>query len=106
MSLVATAARLAAAAVLIGALSLPATAAPVTPLVSPEWLKDHLRDPAVVVLDVRSVIDGGGEAAYRKAHIPGAVHSEYDKAGWRVTRNGVPFKLPTTPELEKLIGET
>ena len=41
-----------------------------------------------------------------KAHIPGAVHSDYDKAGWRVTRNGVPFMLPTTAELEKLIGET
>jgi len=34
------------------------------------------------------------------------VHSDYDKAGWRVTRNGVPFKLPTTSALEKLIGET
>jgi thiosulfate/3-mercaptopyruvate sulfurtransferase len=34
------------------------------------------------------------------------VHSDYDKAGWRVTRNGVPFMLPTLAELEKLIGET
>jgi thiosulfate/3-mercaptopyruvate sulfurtransferase len=34
------------------------------------------------------------------------VHSDYDKAGWRVTRNGVPFMLPTATELEKLIGET
>ena len=41
-----------------------------------------------------------------KGHIPGAVHSDYDKAGWRVTRNGVPFMLPTVAELEKLIGET
>ena len=31
-----------------------------------------------------------------QAHIPGAVHSDYDKAGWRVTRNGVPFMLPST----------
>src|SRR5207247_5703891 len=37
---------------------------------------------------------------------PGAVHSDYDKGGWRVTRNGIPFMLPTTAELEKLIGET
>jgi thiosulfate/3-mercaptopyruvate sulfurtransferase len=59
-----------------------------------------------VVLDIRSAIDGGGEAAYLKAHIPGAIHSDYDKAGWRVTRNGVPFELPTVAELEKLIGET
>ena len=76
------------------------------PLVSPQWLKEHLADPAIVVLDIRSAIDGGGAEAYAKAHIPGAVHSDYDKAGWRVTRNGVPFMLPTVPELEKLIGET
>jgi thiosulfate/3-mercaptopyruvate sulfurtransferase len=55
---------------------------------------------------VRSAIDGGGAEAYAKAHIPGAIHSDYDKAGWRVTRNGVPFMLPTVAELEKLIGET
>ena len=77
-----------------------------TPLVSAQWLKAHQADPAVVVLDIRSAIDGGGAEAYAKAHIPGAVHSDYDKAGWRVTRNGVPFMLPTTAELEKLIGET
>ena len=41
----------------------------------------------------------------QKGHIPGAIHSDYDKAGWRVTRGGVPFMLPTLPELEKLIGE-
>ena len=33
------------------------------------------------------------------------MHSDYDKAGWRVTRSGVPFMLPTLAELEKLIGE-
>jgi thiosulfate/3-mercaptopyruvate sulfurtransferase len=84
----------------------PAVAEPVEPLVSVLWLKAHQNDPAVVVLDVRSAIDGGGAEAYAKAHIPGAVHSDYDKAGWRVTRNGVPFMLPTAAELEKLIGET
>ena len=60
----------------------------------------------MLVLDIRSAIDGGGAEAYQKGHIPGAVHSDYDKAGWRVTRNGVPFMLPTLAELEKLIGET
>ena len=81
-------------------------AEPAAPLVSAQWLKEHQGDPAVVVLDVRSAIDGGGAEAYAQAHIPGAVHSDYDKAGWRVTRNGVPFMLPNTAELEKLIGET
>ncbi len=76
-----------------------------TPLVSTGWLKQHLKDPDVFVLDVRSAIDGGGVEAYQKGHIPGAIHSDYDKAGWRVTRGGVPFMLPTLAELEKLIGE-
>ena len=71
-----------------------------------QWLNEHQGDPAVVVLDVRSAIDGGGAEAYAEAHIPGAVHSDYDKAGWRVTRNGVPFMLPNKAGLEKLIGET
>ena len=107
MSIVSYAVRRAlAAAVLFAMLSGPGFASPVTPLVSPQWLKDHLADPAIVVLDIRSAIDGGGGAAYLQAHIPGAIHSDYDKAGWRVTRNGVPFELPTVAELEKLIGET
>jgi thiosulfate/3-mercaptopyruvate sulfurtransferase len=77
----------------------------VTPLVSTGWLNEHLKDPDLFVLDVRSAIDGGGVEAYQKGHIPGAIHSDYDKAGWRVTRGGVPFMLPTLAELEKLIGE-
>lgn len=84
--------------------AMPARAA--DPLVSAAWLKQHLNDPNVVVLDVRSVIDGGGTEAYLKGHIPGAIHTDYDKAGWRVTRQDVPLMLPTVPELEKLAGET
>jgi thiosulfate/3-mercaptopyruvate sulfurtransferase len=84
----------------------PAMAGSVSPLVSAQWLKDHLSNPELVILDVRSVVDGGGARAYAEGHIPGAIHSDYDKAGWRVTRNGVPFMLPTVTELEKLIGET
>jgi thiosulfate/3-mercaptopyruvate sulfurtransferase len=82
-----------------------ARAADVTPLVTVDWLAQHRTDPQVVVLDVRSAIDGGGTEAFVRGHIPAAVHSDYDKGGWRVTRGGVPFMLPTVPELEKLIGE-
>lgn len=95
-----------AGALVVCALGLPAAAETATPLVSPQWLNEHLSDPAILVLDIRSALDGGGAAAYERGHIPGAVHSDYDKAGWRVTRNGVPFMLPTVPQLEKLIGET
>jgi thiosulfate/3-mercaptopyruvate sulfurtransferase len=81
------------------------TASAAEPLVSAQWLKEHLHDKTLVVLDIRSAIDGGGVKAYETAHIPGSVHSDYDKGGWRVTRGNVPFMLPTLPELEKLIGD-
>jgi thiosulfate/3-mercaptopyruvate sulfurtransferase len=99
-------ASLVVAALLAFALSEPARADSVTPLISTAWLKQHLKDADVVVLDIRSAVGGGGAEVYATGHIPGAVHSDYDKAGWRVTRNGVPFMLPTVAELEKLIGET
>jgi thiosulfate/3-mercaptopyruvate sulfurtransferase len=106
-SIVAWGAKRGLAAALLALAFVPAAlAGAVEPLVTPQWLKARLSDPAVVVLDIRSAIDGGGAAAFDRGHIPGAVHSDYDKAGWRVTRNGVPFMLPTVPELEKLIGET
>src|SRR5471032_1712182 len=83
----------------------PAAAAEGQPLVSVQWLSSHLRDANVTVLDIRSAIDGGGAKAYEAAHIPGSVHSDYDRDGWRVTRNDLPFMLPTAAELEKLIGD-
>ena len=98
-------ARLTAIVLAVFALALPVHAEGVTPLVSTAWLKQNLSDPDVFVLDIRSAIDGGGTEEFQKAHIPGAIHSDYDKAGWRVTRGGVPFMLPTVAELEKLIGE-
>ena len=87
MSSVAVVRRVFVAAVLVVAATvaaIPASAAPVEPLVSAQWLKDHLRDPQIVAIDVRS-----GAPVYDAGHIPGAVHSDYDKAGWRVSRNGV-----------------
>jgi len=96
-----------AAALIVLAPAMTATAAAdqARLLVSADWLKPRLGNPGLFVLDIRSAIDGGGAEAYAKGHIPGAVHSDYDKAGWRVTRNGVAFMLPTLAQLEKLIGE-
>jgi thiosulfate/3-mercaptopyruvate sulfurtransferase len=83
----------------------PSVAADQQPLVSAAWLNGQLRDTNLVVLDIRSAIDGSKPETFAQGHISGAVHSDYDKAGWRVTRNNVPFMVPTTPELEKLIGD-
>jgi thiosulfate/3-mercaptopyruvate sulfurtransferase len=70
------------------------------PLVSAQWLNGHLRDADLVVLDIRSAIDGSKPEAFAQGHIPGAVHSDYDKGGWRVTRNNVPFMVPTRRSLK------
>jgi thiosulfate/3-mercaptopyruvate sulfurtransferase len=94
-----------AAAIVLTFGSAAFAAAPSPPLVTAEWLSAHLDGPDLIVLDIRSAIDGGGAEAYLRSHIPGAIHSDYDKGGWRVTRNGVPFMLPTPVQLEKLIGE-
>lgn len=93
------------AALLAFAAIAAATPAAADPLVSPAWLKAHLGEANLVVLDIRSAIDGSKPETFAQGHIPGAVHSDYDKAGWRVTRNHVPFMVPTVPELEKLIGD-
>ena len=72
------------------------SAGAVEPLVTPQWLK-----AAPVRSGDRRARHPLGDRWRRrrrpiaKGHIPGAVHSDYDKAGWRVTRNGVPFMLPT-----------
>ena len=77
----------------------------VTPLVSVDWLAAHGADNGLIILDIRSAIDGSTPETYAKGHIPKAIQSDYDKGGWRSTRNGVPFMLPSVVQLEKLIGE-
>jgi len=97
--------RLGAAMLFSAAMAVSVAGAHADPLVTPKWLNERLADTDLVVLDIRSAIDGGGAQAYAAGHIPKSVHSDYDKAGWRVTRNNVPFMVPTVPELEKLIGD-
>jgi thiosulfate/3-mercaptopyruvate sulfurtransferase len=81
------------------------TTAAAGPLSSPQWLASHRNDRNLVVLDIRSAIDGGGSKAYLAAHIPGSVHSDYDQGGWRVTVHNVPFMLPSILEIQNLIGD-
>ena len=61
--------RTVAVAALSLAFALPAVAEQTKPLVSVDWLKANLSDPAVIVLDIRSAIDGGGAEAYAAGHI-------------------------------------
>lgn len=75
-----------------------------SPLVTVDWLKSNLGKPNLVVLDVRSPGKGEPEDLFQKAHIPGAVHADYAKAGWRAKIDGVPGMLPPKADLETLIG--
>lgn len=91
-----------ATAALIAATLLGAAAAQAAqPLVGPDWLKAHLDDGNVVVLDIR----WDGRDTYAAGHIPGAVYSNYAKAGWRTTdADGTPGQMPAINALEELIG--
>ena len=52
------------------------------PLVSTQWLADHLDDPGVRVVDCRWYLrpfdTRNGDDEYAEAHIPGAVHARWD----------------------------
>lgn len=90
-----------------GALSLStqAFANELSPLVDAEWLNNHRGQDDLVILDVRSAIDNGGDAeSFREARIPGSRYSSYTDAGWRETRDSVAGLMPAVSELEALIG--
>src|SRR5262252_5924999 len=77
---------------------------PTEPLVPPQWLADHLGERDLLILDIRSVVDGGGREAYEAAHIPGAVYTDYAKDGWRVTKGMASGLLPDRAALADLLG--
>ncbi|MDJ1159634.1 rhodanese-like domain-containing protein [Chelatococcus sp. SYSU_G07232] len=74
------------------------------PLVSAAWLAMQLGRGDLLVLDIRSAVDGGGREAYEAAHVPGAVHSDYGKDGWRAARGPAAGALPEPAALAALFG--
>src|SRR5688572_29291705 len=77
----------------------------ITPLVSAEWLADRLGDTGILLIDIRSAVDGGAAAAYAQAHVPGAVHTDYAKDGWRATKGMATGLLPDMNFLADLFGK-
>lgn len=75
------------------------------PLVDSAWLNEHRAAENVVILDIRSGVDGGSAETFAQGHIPGALYSNYLEAGWRTTVDGVPGMLPQVTSLETLIGD-
>lgn len=75
-----------------------AATAQAQPLVEAAWLKAQLGRSGLVVLDIQPA------GAFAQAHIPGAVNTDVEKAGWRVEINGVPDMMNTPENLATLIG--
>jgi thiosulfate/3-mercaptopyruvate sulfurtransferase len=73
-----------------------------SPLVSPAWLSENLDDKKLVIIDLRNKIDEGSYETFLEGHIPGAIHSDYLKDGWRVGRDGVVGLLPKAEQFQSL----
>lgn len=68
----------------------------ISPLVSTDWLNDHLKDSGLAILDIRSGDD------YQAGHIPNAINVPC--ASWSTTRNDLFLELPEDGVLFNLIG--
>jgi 3-mercaptopyruvate sulfurtransferase SseA len=76
----------------------------VTPLVTADWLAQRTGTADLLVLDIRSAVDGGGRAAFEEAHIPGAIHTDYAKDGWRAVKGMATGLLPDAIGLKALFA--
>ena len=74
------------------------------PLVSADWLALHNGKPGLLVLDIRSAVDGGGREAFEQAHVPGAFHTDYAKDGWRAVKGMATGLLPEVSDLTRLFA--
>ncbi len=69
------------------------------PMVSEAWLATQLRNPHVVVLDLRPA------GAYTEGHIPGAVSADFSTTGWMVrAQSGAAGALPPVDQIAATIG--
>ncbi|MGP0093905.1 MAG: sulfurtransferase [Xanthobacteraceae bacterium] len=73
-----------------------------TPLVSPQWLADRIADDGLLIIDIRSAVDGGGRGAYEQGHVPRSVYTDYVKDGWRATKGAATGLLPDPAHLSTL----
>lgn len=81
-----------------------AFAAPaVQPLVDSAWLAANLEAENLVIIDVRSGIDGTDAEGFAAGHIPGSVYASYTHGGWRTAVDGVPGMTPAIDDLETYI---
>jgi thiosulfate/3-mercaptopyruvate sulfurtransferase len=79
-------------------LLLPCTggAREIAPIVSADWLQANLKNPKLIILDVRRVED------YREGHIPKALSAFY--GAWAYKKNGLFSDIPDLDDLNDTIG--
>lgn len=68
----------------------------IQPVVSTDWLAANLKNPRLIVLDVRRVED------YRENHIPGAINCFY--GAWAYQKDGLFSEIPDQDDLDDTIG--
>ncbi len=73
-----------------------ALARDIAPIVSTDWLQANLKNPKLIVLDIRSVEE------YREGHVPGALSAYY--GAWAYMRDGMYSSLPEKDDLDDTVG--
>ncbi|MBW1781542.1 MAG: sulfurtransferase [Deltaproteobacteria bacterium] len=66
------------------------------PIVTTDWLAKHMKDPGLVIVDIRS------DKEYLAGHIPSAVH--VPMPSWIVKRNGLLLEVPEDAALFQTLG--
>jgi len=70
-----------------------------SPLVDVSWVTSNTGKNGVVFLDLR------GKKDYLRGHVPGAIHTNYGKDGWRAkSSEGIIGMIPSKEKLSSLIG--
>ena len=75
------------------------------PLVSIDWLAQHLGEPGLVVVDASwylPAMNRSGRAEYESGHVPGAVYWDLDELSDR--SSPLPHMLPEPGDLARAIG--
>jgi len=83
-----------------------------SPLVSPQWLSEHLNDANLVVLDSTVVVDMAdgnikiisGQSTYDQAHIPNARFADL-KGDLSRRKSKFDFEMPPAEQFAKAIGD-
>lgn len=73
-----------------------AQARDIAPIVSTDWLLANLKNPKLIILDVRRVEE------YREGHIPGALNAFY--GSWAYMKDGLYSSLPEKDDLNDTIS--